>query len=319
MSADDVLERFIPYAEKILITGCHGLLGQKLFDLLSPANEIIGVDLTKKTHLSGRSFKYLPLDITKRREVTDAVLEVKPNVIINTAAITGVDLCEEERELCWRVNVTGVENLIRAALKTRAHLIQISSDYVFDGQNPPYRETDVTRPMGYYGKSKLAAENALRGSDVIHAIVRTQILYGVAPHARPNFVDFVRESLEKDGDIGIVDDQVGNPTFADDLARGTARIIQLRKRGVYHLSGSEPASRFEFARKIAAHFDADPGRIKSLKTEILKQTALRPPDSTFCLDKIQDELKFQPRGIDDGLREYVKQLKLGQAAPRGEK
>ena len=319
MSADDVLERFIPYAEKILITGCHGLLGQKLYDLLSPANEIIGVDLSPETHLSGRSFRYLTLDITNRGEVTEAVLETEPNVIINTAALTGVDFCEEERELCWRVNVTGVENLIHSAQKNKAHLIQISSDYVFDGQNPPYRETDVTRPLGFYGKSKLAAENALRGSEATYSIVRTQILYGIAPHSRPNFVDFIRESLEKDGDIGIVDDQVGNPTLADDLARGIARIIQLRRRGIYHVSGSESASRFEFARKITTHLGADAGRIKPIKTESLKQKAPRPPDSTFCLDKIQDELKFQPRGMEDGLTEYIKQLKLRQAAPRGEK
>lgn len=319
MSADDVLERFIPYAEKILITGCHGLLGQKLHDLLSPTNEITGIDLTPETDLAGRAFRYLKLDITERSALIDAVLEVQPNIIINTAAITGVDLCEEEKDLCWRVNVTGVENLIRAAQKINAHLIQLSSDYVFDGQHPPYKETDTTRPLGFYGKSKLASENALRGSTLGHTIVRTQILYGAAPGVRPNFVDFVRKSLEGGGDLGIVDDQVGNPTLADDLARGIARIIQLRQKGIYHISGTESASRYDFARKIAIQFGADPNRIKPQKTEDLKQKAPRPPDSTFCLDKIHDELKFQPRGINDGLFEYKEQLKHLQAALRGDK
>lgn len=319
MSADDVLERFIPYAEKILITGCQGLLGQKLHDLLSPTNEITGIDLAVETHLTGRAFRYLKLDITHRSELIDAVLEIQPNIIVNTAAVTGVDLCEEERDLCWKVNVVGAENLIRAAQKVKAHLIQLSSDYVFDGQNPPYKETDATRPLGFYGKSKLAAENALRGSSATNTIVRTQVLYGVAPNVRLNFVDFVRKRLEGEGDIGIVDDQVGNPTLADDLARGIARIIQLRRQGIYHISGKESINRYDFARKIAIQFGADPHRIKPIKTEELNQKSPRPPDSTFCLDKIYDELKFQPRGINDGLVEYKEQLQQLQAALRGDK
>lgn len=319
MSARDVLQEFVPYAERILITGCHGLLGQKLHHLLSSTNEIYGLDLAPQTHLDGSSFQYSSLDITQRDRLIDFVAETKPGFIINTAAMTAVDRCEEEKDLCWRVNVLAVQNLIRAAKKSNSHLIQISSDYVFDGKNPPYQETDITRPLGFYGKSKLASENVLRGSDLHYTIVRTQVLYGVAPEIRPNFVSFVLDRLKDDGDIPIVDDQRGTPTLADDLAQGIARIIQLRKQGIFHISGREPISRYDFARRIARQFGEDPDRIKPIKTSGLNQKAPRPPDSSFCLDKIQKELMFRPRDISASLSEYRQQYQQWQAAWGGKR
>ncbi|MFH1862817.1 MAG: dTDP-4-dehydrorhamnose reductase, partial [bacterium] len=290
--------------ERIVITGCQGLLGQKLCQLLCPENEVIGLDVSPHTHLRAATFTYIPQDITKRDELLKTIAAVKPGFIVNTAALTDVDRCEEDKDLCWRVNVLGVENLIRAAKRVHAHLIQISSDYVFDGTNAPYRETDAVNPIGFYGKSKLAAENVLRGEDVTHVIVRTQVLYGVAPQVRPNFVHFVVNRLQTPGEILIVDDQRGNPTLADDLARAIARVIQLRKKGIYHIAGRESLSRFEFARKIAQQFEEDPERIKPIKTLYLQQKAPRPQDSTFILEKCIKELMFLPRDADAGLVEF---------------
>ncbi len=318
MSADDVLQKFIPYSERIMITGCNGLLGQKLHHLLSPSNHLIGLDLQPDTHLKGPHFEYRPQDITKADELIDLVVETKPRFIINTAALTGVDLCESQKDLCWRINVLAVENLIRAAKKTKAHLIQISTDYVFDGKKPPYQEDDLTCPLGFYGKSKLASENALRGSlDLQYTIVRTQVLYGVAPKVRPNFVDFIHSKLMGGSEIKIVDDQIGTPTLADDLAAGIGRIIQLRKEGIYHISGSEAISRYDFARKIAEQVGENPDRIKPIKTEQLVQEAPRPHNSSFCLDKIRRELAFRPRDIASGLEEYQRQLVSHRAALGG--
>jgi dTDP-4-dehydrorhamnose reductase len=317
MTAEDVLQKFLPFSERILITGCHGLLGQKLFSLLSPTNEIVGLDLHPDSHLSSGTFQYRPLDITRSSELLDAVIEIKPTVIVNTAAMTGVDRCEEERDLCWRINVLAVETLLRAARKVKAHLIQISSDYVFDGKHPPYTETDPTNPLGFYGKSKLASENILRGSTIRYTIVRTQVLYGAALNIRPNFVDFVLQKLRQGEPFSIVDDQVGNPTLADDLAEGIARIIQLRRTGIYHISGSESLSRYDFARRIALQFGEDPERIKPLKTETLQQKAPRPQNSTFCLDKIWNDLRLRTHGVSDGLQIYRRQLEELQTAPGG--
>ncbi len=317
MTADDVLQKFLPFSERILVTGCHGLLGQKLVSLLAPTNEITGIDLHPETHLRGGTFQYRPLDLTQSSELLDAVIEIKPTVIVNTAAMTGVDRCEEERDLCWRINVLAVETLLRAARKVKAHLIQISSDYVFDGKHPPYAETDPTNPLGFYGKSKLASENILRGSTIRYTIVRTQVLYGAAPGVRPNFVDFVLQKLQRGDPFSIVDDQIGNPTLADDLAEGIARIVQLRRTGIYHLSGSESLSRYDFARRIALQFGEDPELIKPMKTQTLQQKAPRPQNSTFCLDKIWNDLRLRTHGVSDGLQIFQRQLEELQTTPGG--
>lgn len=316
MSAGEMLANSIPFGQRILITGCQGLLGQKLHSLLVGANHIIGLDLAETSLLRGESFEYHRLDITDREAVVKMVSGTKPAFIINTAAMTDVDLCEVERDRCWRINVLAVENLIRACKKADAHLIHISSDYVFDGKRAPYSEVDPTSPLGFYGKSKLAGENALRGAGLPCTIVRTQVLYGTAPNIRPNFVSFILEKLRGADSLNIVDDQRGMPTLADDLAQGIARVIQLRKEGIFHMAGRDSISRWEFARAIARVFGDDPERIHPIKTGQLKQKAPRPADSTFALDKIQRELAFLSRGIEACLKEYQRQLSE-QAASYG--
>ncbi|HEX7345052.1 MAG TPA: dTDP-4-dehydrorhamnose reductase [bacterium] len=307
MSAGEVLAHSIPFGQRILITGCQGLLGQKLHHLLVRANHVIGVDLAETTHLTGESFEYHRVDVADREAVIKVMTGTKPAFVINTAAMTDVDLCEIERDRCWRVNVLAVENLIRACKKVDAHLLHLSSDYVFDGKRPPYSESDPTSPLGFYGKSKLAGENALRGAGLPWTILRTQVLYGTAPDIRPNFVSFIVEKLRTTEVPKIVDDQRGMPTLADDLAQGLARILLLRKEGIFHIAGRDSVSRWEFARAIARVFGEDPERIAPIKTAELKQKSPRPADSTFALDKIQRELAFLPRGIEEGLREYQRQ------------
>jgi len=317
MSAGEMLANSIPFGQRILITGCQGLLGQKLHNLLVGANHLIGLDLAETSHLRGESFEYHRLDITNRTGVLKIVSETKPAFIINTAALTDVDLCEIERDRCWRINVLAVENLIRACKKVDAHLIHLSSDYVFDGKRAPYSEMDPASPLGFYGKSKLAGENALRGAGLPCTIVRTQVLYGTAPNIRPNFVGFILDKLRGSAPLNIVDDQRGMPTLADDLAQGIARVLQLRKEGIFHLAGRDSVSRWEFARAIARLNGDDPERIHPIKTAQLKQKAPRPEDSTFVLDKIQRELAFLPRGIEGGLKEYQRQLSAQPASYGG--
>jgi dTDP-4-dehydrorhamnose reductase len=307
LMAEQTVSKIIPRGRRILVTGCNGLLGQKLCRLLLPFNTIIGVDLTERTTCSGENFQHIALDISRRDEVIRTVTDSKPGFIVNTAALTDVDGCEVDKDLCWRVNVLGVENLIRATHKVNAALIQVSSDYVFDGKYPPYRETDQTAPLGFYGKSKLASENALRGAGIPYAIVRTQVLYGAGREVRPNFATWVLGKLREGGELRIVDDQRGNPTLADDLAEGLARVIQLDKQGIYHISGSQSVSRWEYAQALALEFGEDPDRIQPIKTADLNQKSPRPADSTFVLDKIQRELSFIPRDVPGGLKEFHRQ------------
>ena len=152
---------------KILITGSNGLLGQAVTGLFSRETDydIFQTSFEKHNYFN-LGFKYESLDLTAKDEVKRLIDFYSPNVIINCAAFTEVDKCETERESSWKINVDGVKNLIISARRTKSKIIQISSDYVFDGRNGPYTESSIPNPISFYGREKLAAENALITSDI---------------------------------------------------------------------------------------------------------------------------------------------------------
>lgn len=294
--------------DKILITGCNGLLGQKLLFELNTHFELAGCDLHDSSFLDNETFDYHRVDIMKRKALNDFIQNLKPGVIVNTAAYTNVDKAEIERERCWRVNVTGVENLISSAKRIDAQLIQISTDYIFDGKNGPYREDDRANPEGFYAKSKLAAENLIRGSDLKYTIIRTMVLYGAGVHVRPNFVTWLIQALRNRQSVTIVDDQIGNPTLADDLAQAIATIIKKNAHGIYHISGSEIIDRYHFALEIADIFNLEKSLIMRAKTSDLQQKAPRPLKSGFILDKAKTELGIEMRDVKSALKKFKKQF-----------
>jgi len=294
--------------QKILVTGCNGLLGQKVAQLLSQNYETLGTDLHTEPFPEKAAFKYIRSDITDRDALQRLMADERPDFIVNTAAYTNVDRAEIERDLCWHVNVHGVENLIQAASEIDARLIQISTDYVFDGISGPYAEDALPDAKGFYAQSKLAAENAILGSTLNFAIIRTMILYGMGSKLRPNFVDWLIAKLSNREPVTIVDDQIGNPTLADDLAAAIQRVIERNATGIYHIAGSELIDRYRFAVQVAEVFDLDKSLIKRIKTSDLKQMAPRPLNSGFIMDKAATELGIRMRGVVEALTEYKKQL-----------
>jgi dTDP-4-dehydrorhamnose reductase len=299
---------------KVMITGAHGLLGQKL--ALTFGRETSGplllTDLAPKTFFQNPRFDYQQLDITQLGDVKSLVSSFRPDIIINTAAMTNVDACEDDRLHSWRLNVDGVKNLLIPARKIDGcHVIQLSSDYVFDGKSAPYDERSRPQPVSYYGKSKLAAENAILASPVPGTIVRTQVLYGTGYEVRMNFVSWVLAQLEKGLPFRVVDDQRGNPTMADDLAFGILKIAQKGCRGVYHVAGPESVDRFSFAQKIAEIFGFDPSLITATTSDEIGQGASRPPDSTFITLKFESECDTRLCDIPTGLDRLRQQIKSG--------
>ena len=168
--------------KKILVVGSNGLLGQKLCEIIvrGGAYNLTIASIEEKPLRQVVGAQYIRVDITNKKDVKSLVSTCHPDVIINAAAMTNVDACETERELCWRINVDGVENLVDAAKKSNTKVVHISTDYIFDGKNGPYAEDDRPEPLSYYGKSKLASENLLRTSGVPFLIARTMVLYGFA-------------------------------------------------------------------------------------------------------------------------------------------
>jgi dTDP-4-dehydrorhamnose reductase len=297
-------------AKKILITGSNGLVGQKLAFVFSQS-ERYQLLLTSKheTSVFGNVLPYQKMNLTVKKEVHAVVRDFLPDVVINAGSYTDVDGCEKEKEQAWLANVVGVEHLL-SAVQSETHIIQYSSDYIFDGKSGPYDETSLPNPISYYGKTKLASENALRMSSHPFTILRTMIVYGTGINVKTNFALWVIRSLQEKKNIRVVTDQWGNPTLADDLAFAALKIVELEREGVYHIAGGDIVNRFQFAQAIAEQFLLNESLIAPIATSALKQVAPRPLHSGLITLKSETELSLKLSGVVKGLSVLSHQLLL---------
>ena len=295
---------------RILITGSNGMLGQRAVQFYSSKEnvELLATSVEEKSVVD--SVEYIPSDIKNRDEIKKVIHDYYPDFIIHTAAFTNVDLSEKLREDAWKINVKGVEYIAEAARAIDAHIIHISTDYIFDGKDGPYSENAKPNPVGYYGRTKLASENALKISGTFFTILRTNVLYGIALNSRPDFVRWVINSLNKKENIKIVKDQINNPAFIDDLVQGINKIIDFKKTGTYNIGGKEFLSRYDFTLQIAEYFNLDKKLITPITTEELKQPARRPLNSGLIILKAETELGYKPHTIIESLAAMKKELDL---------
>ncbi|MBS1544048.1 MAG: NAD(P)-dependent oxidoreductase [Bacteroidetes bacterium] len=295
---------------RILVTGSNGLVGQKLVRLLDPDS---GVDLvaTAKQPVKGLTKSpFHPMDVTNHGQVMGTIQSIRPEVVIHTAAMTQVDQCETEQEACWLNNVTAVEHLVTACATVGAHLIHISTDFIFDGSYGPLDESAVPHPISYYGESKLAAEKVVTASSIPWTIIRTVLVYGYNPGmSRTNIVLWVKKSLEEGKTIQVVDDQWRTPTLAEDLATGCVLAARKKARGIFHISGDEMMTPYQIALKTADFFGLDKGLIRRADSSTFTQPARRPPKTGFIIDKARIELGYNPHTFVEGLAIIARQLK----------
>lgn len=269
------------------MVGAQGMLGQDLMALLG--SRAHGVDIAE-------------IDVTSPESVMKVVGDLKPEVVINCAAYTDVDGCESNTETAMAVNGEGVGYLAMACRDIGALLVQVSTDYVFDGgKGTPYVEDDAPCPLSVYGESKLAGEmNAAFSPE--HLIVRTQWLYGL--HGK-NFVEtMLRLGAEKD-ELSVVDDQIGSPTWTVDLARAIIALIDHGCRGVYHAANADYCSWNDFARAIFEEAGITVS-VKPMTTTELNRPARRPLYSTLECSKLAADTGFQPQPWRSALRDYLK-------------
>lgn len=302
------MKRYPDDMKSILITGSNGLLGQNLLLTAPDSVNLLGTDIQDTPWQNQVRANYQKLDITNYKQVHDLMRSYRPDVVLNAAAYTNVDGAETERELCWQVNVIGVENLARAARLIKSKIVHVSTDYIFDGQNGPYREDALANPQGYYARSKLAAENALIAIEAEHAIVRTMVLYGAGIKVKNNFPLWVIHSLRQGQTIRVVDDQIGTSTLASELALAMWRIVELDKMEIFNISSPDLMSRYEFARRIALAFDLDSTLITVIKTADLEQPAPRPLNSGLIVEKAQRELGLDLLTTDQALIKFKRQF-----------
>lgn len=287
---------------KVLVTGANGLLGQKLVELLAEKEEAFSASSLGPSRIQVPDIDYHPLDITDESGIKSLIRKLRPSVIINTAAMTQVDQCETDREKCWQINVVGVAHLIAAAAEVKAHLVHLSTDFIFDGLNGPYSEEDEPNPVNFYGHSKLAAEKLITESDLEWSIARTVLVYGVTPGAsRSNIMLWVKNSLESGKAIRVVDDQFRTPTLVEDLAMGCYLIAQKRANGIYHISGEELLTPYDIAITTARHLSLNESLISRTDSTGFTQPAKRPPKTGFIVDKAKNDLGYSPHTFVEGI------------------
>ncbi len=295
---------------KALVTGANGLLGQKLYLLLTKEDNTEVVACSKGVNKNSFiSTNYLELDITDKISVNKILNKVYPDIVINTAAMTNVDQCESEKENCWEINVSGVANLIKACKNNGAFLIHLSTDFIFDGSAGPLVESAKPDPVNYYGESKLAGEKLIMDSDIDWAIARTVLVYGLIPEmSRSNIILWVKQSLEQGKDINVVDDQWRTPTLAEDLAMGCFLIAKKRAKGIFNISGKDFLTPYQMAMKTAEFFSLDTSLIHKTDSNRFTQPAKRPLITGFIIKKAEDELNYFPHTFEQGLRILADQM-----------
>ncbi len=289
---------------KILITGANGLVGQTLVRkcLLLSGYNILATSASECKIREFDPVRYRQMDITDKVLVTEVFEDFRPDVVIHCAAMTQVDPCELDPDVCDRVNIEGTRIVAKASENIGARFIYLSTDFVFDGLKGPYSEDDEPGPVSVYGWSKLQGEFITKSLKVPWVIVRTILVYGVTfSMNRSNLVTWVRDSLTRNSPVRVVEDQFRMPTLVDDLAEGIIRIIEKEKTGIFHLSGPEMISVYNFALEIARFFGLDESLITNIPSVSLNQPGKRPVSTGFCLDKAIEELEYYPKNIQDGL------------------
>lgn len=275
-----------------LITGAAGMVGRDLRRALEMRDETV-VALAKSD-----------LDITNSRLVNAAVRDARPDVIVNCAAYTKVDHAESDEHVANAVNGSAVELLASAANDAGARLVQISTDFVFDGsKSAPYEINDTTNPLSVYGHSKLLGEIAAAHA-TRHVIVRTSWLFGV--HGN-NFVEAIRNQIRKGTNpLRVVSDQRGRPTYTPHLADAIIRIVRSDANGILHYADAEECTWFEFANAIVRECGADV-TVKPVSTEEFPRPATRPAYSVLSTERYERLTGVTPEPWRDGLREYLVQ------------
>ena len=278
---------------KVLITGSNGMLGYDLIEVLNDNHELILT--TSKT-----------LDITDKNYVIEFISENKPDIVINSAAYTNVDGCEENQDIAYAVNGDGVGNLALACKEIDCPLVHISTDYVFNGENTrPWVEDDEIGPISVYGKSKLRGEEAILETLDKFFIIRTAWLYGINGG---NFPKTMLELAKNHPEITVVYDEVGTPTYTPDLAKAISQLIETDYYGIYHITNSGSCSWCEFARYIFEVAGKDVKVIPVTASEFARP-APRPHYSVLENKKWVDN-GFEPlRSYKDAIKEYVELIK----------
>lgn len=281
---------------KILVTGGSGQLGYDLVKKLKEKNyEVLAPSSSE-------------MNIMDEKSVTEVIEKFAPNIIFHCAAYTAVDKAEDEQEACYNINVNGTQNIVNVAKKINAKIVYISTDYVFDGtKDGIYTEEDKTNPINYYGYTKYCGEEIVKKIED-YLIVRISWVFGINGK---NFIKTMLNLSQTKEEISVVSDQIGSPTFTEDLSDLLIRMIENNKYGIFHATNEDYCSWYEFAKYI---FEINNINIKvnPILTKDYKTAAKRPLNSKLSKDKLESENLEKMPNWQDATRRYCKMLRKEQ-------
>ena len=288
---------------RLLIIGASGFLGHALCDM--PGYEWVRV-------AASRNGDHRVVDLTKPDQVLAVVEDVEPKWVINTAAMTSVDGCEHDPDLARAVHVGGTRNLVQACEQTGCGLVNLSTNYVFDGKDGPYGEQDRAQSANVYGQTKLEGETIVLNANCPGIVVRPAVLYGFHPGCRPNFVTWAIAALAQGEAIRVVTDEWANPTLVDELAQFILSLCRTDFQGVVHFAGADFLTRFEMVRQICTVFGFDFGLVSPITSAEFGQPAERPLRAGLKIDLAKTLCDIIPASFVDNLKrlkDVVPQIK----------
>lgn len=289
---------------KVLITGANGFLGQHLtLYLAGKGYEIFACSRGESRIPDKISFTYCSIDLTDQPAVAELIADIKPDVLIHTAANSKPDDCHINHENCLQQNVEATRCLLQALEESApaSRFIYLSTDFVF-GENGPHAEDDEKGPLNFYGESKLQAELAVQNSVVSYAIVRPVFIYGpVWNGVRSTFLHWVKTNLEQGKSIKVVSDQTRTPTFVTDICKGITSIIALKQEGVFHLAGKDLLSPYEMAVAVASFLGLDAALIENVTSETFIEPVQRAKRSGLRIEKARQLLQYDPVDFATGV------------------
>ena len=289
-------------SKKVFITGSGGFVGKYLYAALKPGCKVFGIDKVKNNFVDD------VFDICDEMRLRDALNAFKPNVIIHLAALSNVELCEKDRELAYRNNVSPVQILTDWVKGNNARLIFISTDYVYDGIKGDFTEEDAENPVQWYGETKLEAEKIVAALKNF-VILRPTVIYGWDPNGMNFFMQLYRSWLAEK-EMRVPADQISNPIYVADLCNLIEKIIRTEdSSGKYNATGPESFNRYDFAVKICEYFNWDKSVLIPLKTADLGQVARRPLNNSTISDKVSERFGFRFKTLECNLSFIKEQIK----------
>lgn len=289
---------------RVFIVGASGFIGSILHDCFSREHEVYG------SFYSNPVEGLVRLDMRDRRTAGKIIASLRPDAIILPASNPNVEYCEEHPTETWQVNVKGSENLIESARDIGAKFVFFSSDYVFDGTEGPYSEDDTPNPINEYGKQKLAVEKLIKGSLEDYLVVRVTVVYGWEKRGK-NYVMRIIKNLKYGIPMKIPYDQIGSPTYANNMVHVVKELVESERTGIYHVAGNDLMDRYAFAKNVANVFELDDSFLIPVATDELGQKARRPLRAGLKITKVQKDVSIHLMGVKEGLKEMKKNQPYG--------